>query len=107
MSSTPTTTRAVGAGGLVLGVLAASQFLMALDTSVMNVSIQQVAKDVGTDVSGIQSAITLYTLVMASFMITGGKVGAIIGRRRAFALGLMVYGIGSFTTALAPNLGVL
>ena len=93
--------------GLVLGVLAAAQFLMTLDTSVMNVSIRQVAADLGTTVTGIQTAITLYTLVMASFMITGGKVGAMIGRRRALAIGLVVYGAGSLTTALAPNLGVL
>jgi EmrB/QacA subfamily drug resistance transporter len=91
----------------VLAVLAASQFLMTLDTSVMNVAIRQVAADVGTTVTGVQTAITLYALVMASFMITGGKIGTIIGRRRAFAIGLVIYGIGSFTTALAPNLGVL
>ncbi len=96
-----------GGSGLVLGVLAAAQFLMTLDTSVMNVSIRQVAADLGTTVTGIQTAITLYTLVMASFMITGGKVGAMIGRRRALAIGLVVYGAGSLTTALAPNLGVL
>ena len=91
----------------VLTVLAASQFLMTLDTSVMNVAIRQVAADVGTTVTGVQTAITLYALVMASFMITGGKIGTIIGRRRAFAIGLAIYGVGSLTTALAPNLGVL
>src|SRR5213592_2854481 len=89
---------------LVLMTLAAGQFLMTLDSSVMNVSIATVAKDVGTDVTGIQTAITLYTLVMASLMITGGKIGAIIGRRRAFSIGCVIYGAGSFTTAIAPNL---
>jgi MFS family permease len=103
-----TDTGALAAGGsLVLLVLASSQFLMTLDTSVMNVSIKSVANDLGTTVSGIQTAITLYTLVMAAFMITGGKVGALIGRRRAFGIGLVVYGCGSLTTALSPNLGVL
>ena len=98
----------VAAGsGFVLLVLAAGQFLMTLDSSVMNVSIRQVAADVGTTVTGIQTAITLYTLVMASLMITGGKIGAIIGRRRAMSIGLVIYGAGSLTTALAPNLGVL
>ena len=72
---------------IVLYTLASGQFLMALDSSVMNVSIATVAKDVGTTVTGIQTAITMYTLVMASLMITGGKIGAIIGRRRAFAIG--------------------
>src|SRR5262249_18658220 len=66
-----------------------------------------VAKDVGTTVTGIQTAITLYTLVMASLMITGGKIGQILGRKRAFAVGCVVYGCGSFTTAIAGNLAVL
>ncbi|MET9724850.1 MFS transporter [Streptomyces zaomyceticus] len=92
---------------LVLLTLAAGQFLMALDSSVMNVSIATVADDVGTTVTGIQGAITAYTLVMAMFMIPGGKVGVLIGRRRAFMIGCAIYGCGSLTTALAPNLPVL
>jgi MFS family permease len=92
---------------LVLMTLAAGQFLMTLDTSVMNVAIATVAEDVGTDVTGIQTAITLYTLVMATLMITGGKIGAIVGRKRAFAIGCVIYGAGSFTTAIAPSLPVL
>ena len=91
----------------VLATLAAAQFLMTLDSSVMNVSIATVAEDVGTSVTGIQTAITLYTLVMASFMITGGTIGKILGRKKAFAIGCVIYGAGSFTTALAPNLTVL
>ena len=91
----------------MLLTLASAQFLMTLDTSVMNVSIATVAKDVGTTVTGIQTAITLYTLVMAAFMITGGKIGQIIGRKRAFAIGAVIYGCGSLTTALAPSLPVL
>ncbi|MEU1984091.1 MFS transporter [Nocardia sp. NPDC019395] len=93
--------------GLVLAVLCAGQFLMTLDSSVMNVSMATVAQDLGTTITGIQTAITLYTLVMASLMITGGKIGAIIGRRRVFGIGLIVYGVGSFVTGLAPNLGIL
>src|SRR6185312_7718902 len=91
----------------VLVTLAAGQFLMTLDTSVMNVAIATVAKDVGTDVTGIQTAITLYTLVMATLMITGGKIGALIGRKRAFAIGCVIYGAGSFTTSIAQSLPVL
>jgi MFS family permease len=98
--------RAQGAT-LVLLTLAAGQFLMTLDSSVMNVSIATVAKDVGTTVTGIQGAITAYTLVMAALMITGAKVGAMVGRKRAFAIGCVIYGCGSFTTAVAPNLPVL
>src|SRR5436309_7454455 len=96
-----------GKTGIILLTLAAGQFLMILDSSVMNVSIATVAKDVGTTVTGVQTAITFYTLVMASLMITGGKVGQLLGRKRAFAIGCVIYGCGSFTTAIAPNLGVL
>jgi MFS family permease len=99
-------TRASSAG-IVLVTLAGGQFLMTLDSSVMNVSIATVAKDVGTTVTGIQTAITFYTLVMASLMITGGKVGQILGRKRAFAIGCVIYGCGSFITAIAPSLAVL
>src|SRR5437764_14069523 len=97
----------VSSAGIVLVTLAAGQFLMTLDSSVMNVSIATVAKDVGTSVTGIQTAITFYTLVMASLMITGGKVGQILGRKRAFAIGCVIYGTGSFVTAIAPSLAVL
>jgi EmrB/QacA subfamily drug resistance transporter len=96
-----------GGATVVLLTLAAGQFLMTLDSSVMNVSIATVAKDVGTTVTGIQGAITAYTLVMAALMITGAKIGAIIGRKRAFAIGCIIYGCGSFTTSIAPNLPVL
>ncbi|MFM8303179.1 MAG: MFS transporter [Actinomycetota bacterium] len=106
-----TRTEASAAGtrgaGVVLLTLCAAQFLMALDSSVMNVSIATVADDVGTTVTGIQTAITFYTLVMAAFMITGGKLGQILGRKRAFTIGLVIYCTGSFVTAIAPNLAVL
>src|SRR5215831_9706367 len=98
---------AAGATGVVLLTLASAQFLMTLDSSVMNVSIATVAKDVGTTVTGIQTAITFYTLVMACLMITGGKLGAILGRKRAFAIGCVIYGCGSLITALAGSLPVL
>lgn len=101
------TTTAARASSVVLLTLATGQFVMALDTTVMNTAIATVAKDVGTTVTGIQTAITLYTLVMASLMITGGKVGEIIGRKRAFTIGCVIYSCGSLTTALAPNLTVL
>ena len=100
-------TKTATGAGVVLATLASAQFLMTLDSSVMNVSIAQVAEDVGTTVTGVQTAITLYTLVMATTMITGGKIGTMIGRRRAFSIGCVVYGAGSLTTALAPDLTVL
>src|SRR5215469_12932658 len=103
----PTAETVAGAAGMVLLTLASAQFLMTLDSSVMNVSIATVAKDVGTTVTGIQAAITFYTLVMASLMITGGRLGQIFGRKRAFAIGCVIYGCGSLITALSPSLPVL
>ncbi|GLP69846.1 MFS transporter [Streptomyces sp. TUS-ST3] len=88
-------------------VLGTAQFLMVLDTSVMNVSISQLVEDFDTEVTTIQAVITLYALVMAAFMIIGGRLGDILGRRRLFFLGLMVYATGSAVTALAPTVWVL
>src|SRR5262249_24509057 len=93
--------------GIVLLTLASGQFLMTLDSSGVNVSIATVAHDVGTTVTGIQTAITFYTLVMAALMITGGKVGGILGRKRAVGIGCVIYGTGSFITAISPSLAVL
>jgi len=92
---------------LPLIILASAQFVMVLDSSVMNVAISQIVEDLDTTVQGVQTAITLYTLVMAAFMLLGAKLGDILGRNRAFAIGLGIYGVGSLTTALSPNLGVL
>ncbi len=96
-----------GATGIILLTLASGQFVMSLDTTVMNTAIATVADDLDTTITGIQTAITLYTLVMASLMITGGKLGEILGRKRAFSIGCVVYACGSLTTALSPNLTVL
>ena len=92
---------------LPLLILASAQFVMVLDSSVMNVAISQIVEDLDTTIQGVQSAITLYTLVMAAFMLLGAKLGDILGRNRAFAIGLAIYGVGSLTTALSPNLAVL
>jgi EmrB/QacA subfamily drug resistance transporter len=90
-----------------VAILAAAQFVMVLDSSVMNVSISQIVEDLDTTIQGVQLAITAYTLVMAAFMLLGAKVGDIWGRERAFAIGLAVYGTGSGITALSPNLPTL
>lgn len=91
----------------ILILLAMAQLILTLDTTVMNVSISTLVVDLNTTVSGVQSAITFYTLVMAAFMIAGAKVGDIIGRKKAFVIGLLIYGTGSAITAMAPNIQVL
>jgi MFS family permease len=93
--------------GLPIAIFASAQFVMVLDSSVMNVSISQIVEDLDTTIQGVQLAITAYTLVMAALMLAGAKLGDILGRDRTFALGLGIYGLGSLTTALSPSLAVL
>jgi MFS family permease len=93
--------------GLPIAIFASAQFVMVLDSSVMNVSISQIVADLDTTIQGVQLAITAYTLVMAALMLAGAKLGDILGRDRTFAIGLAVYGLGSLTTALSPNLAIL
>jgi EmrB/QacA subfamily drug resistance transporter len=85
----------------VLAVLATAQFLMVLDQAVMNVAISQLVDDFDTTVTTIQMVIALYALVMAGLMLTGGKLGDLWGRRRAFSIGLVIYGVGSALTAVS------
>ena len=91
----------------MLPLLAITQFLMTVDTTVMNVSISALVDDLDTTVTAIQTVITAYTLIMAASMITGGKLGDLLGRRRALRIGLVVYAVGSGVTALSPNVFVL
>ncbi len=88
-------------------LLALAQFIMVLDSTVMNVSISTVVKDLSTSVAAMQAAITFFTLTMAALMLTGGKIGDIWGRKRAFLVGLGIYGVGSLITALSPNIQTL
>jgi len=91
----------------IVGILALSQFVMVLDSTVMNVSISAVVKDLGTTVNAMQAAITLYTLTMASLMLLGAKLCAKWGLLKAFVIGSIIYGIGSFITAISSNIGTL
>lgn len=88
-------------------MLAVAQFVMVLDSTVMNVSISTVVKDLDTTVASMQTAITFYTLTMASLMLIGGKLGDLWGRKKAFLIGSAVYSVGSLITALAPNIQTL
>ena len=81
-----------------------AMFVLVVDTSVMNVSIASVVHDLHTTVSGVQSAIALEALVSAAFILIGSKVGDLIGRKRAYVLGLLGYAIGALAMALAQGL---
>lgn len=87
--------------------LALAQFIASFAGSNMNVAINNIAHDLGTDVSGVQTAITLFTLTMAALMIPGSKLSDILGRKRTFVIGLIIYGLGALIGSLSPGLGVL
>ncbi len=102
------TSETSSAGGyVVLAVLSAAMFVYVIDTTLMNVSISALVEDLNTTVGEVQTAITLYTLTMASFMLTGGKLGDIWGSKRAFRIGLIIYVIGTTITAFSQNIGML
>src|SRR3954465_13816148 len=85
-------------------LLAAAMFVLVVDTSLMNVSIAAVGHDLDTSVSGVQSAIALEALVSAAFILLGGKVGDLIGRKRAYVLGLLGYAVGALAMTMAQSL---
>ncbi len=85
-------------------LLAMAMFVLVVDTSIMNVSISAVVKDIGSTVSGLQSAIALEALVSAAFILIGGKIGDLIGRKRAYVIGLVCYAIGAVAMTLAQSL---
>jgi MFS family permease len=88
-------------------ILAFAQFVMVLDSTVMNVSISTVVEDLNTTITAMQGAITFYALTMASLMLIGGKLGDIWGRKRALLIGSIVYAIGSLTTGFSVNFAML
>ncbi|MGY1687782.1 MFS transporter [Geodermatophilus sp. SYSU D00867] len=98
---------ATATAGAVVLPLALAQFIASYAASNMNVAISTIADDLDTDVAGIQTTITLFTLTMAALMIPGSKLTDIWGRKRCFVLGLVVYGAGALLAALAPGLVVL
>src|SRR6516162_5428993 len=96
---------AESAGSQKLAILLAmAMFVLVVDTSLMNVSISAVVHDLHTTASGVQSAIALEALVSAAFILIGSKVGDLIGRKRAYVLGLLGYAIGALAMALAQGL---
>ena len=88
-------------------LLAMAMFVLVVDTSLMNVSISSVVEDLDTTVSGVQSAIALEALVSAAFILIGSKVADLIGRKRAYTLGLLGYAIGALAMAVANSLAAV
>jgi MFS family permease len=98
---------AVATAGAIVLPLALAQFIASYAASNMNVAISTIAADLNTDVTGIQTTITLFTLTMAALMIPGSKLTDIWGRKFCFILGLAIYGTGALLAALAQGLGLL
>ncbi len=99
------TVEEAGSGDNLLAVLLAmAMFVLVVDTSLMNVSISAVVHDLDTTASGVQSAIALEALVSAAFILIGGKVADLIGRKRAYIIGLIAYALGALSMTLAQTL---
>ncbi|MEU6313586.1 MFS transporter [Streptomyces sp. NPDC047014] len=109
MSGTRNTQRQPSAAARrrVLAPLALAQFICSFAGSNMNVMINDISEDLDTTVQGVQTAITVFLLVMAALMIPGGKLTDRYGRKRCLMAGLFVYGVGALLSAAAPGLGVL
>src|SRR6516165_8555195 len=99
-----TALRAANPARAMILPLALAQFIASYAATNMNVAISAIAKDLGTDVAGVQTAITLFTLTMAALMIPGSKLTDIWGRKRCFILGLIVYGVGGLLALLSFGL---
>lgn len=102
----PISKQAMSAGFILL-VLGLAQIINAYDTTAMNVAVSRIVQDLHTTVTGVQIALTTYSLVMAAFMIIGSKLGDIWGWKRTFTLGVVLYGIGALITSLSPDLGLM
>src|SRR4051812_38852798 len=100
----PDATKTVPFNGRLALLLAMAMFVLVVDTSLMNVSISAVVDDLHTTVSGVQGAIALEALVSAAFILIGGKTGDLIGRKKAYVLGLLAYAVGAIAMTLAQGL---
>ena len=91
----------------VLAIISMAVFIMVIDTTIMNVSISALVVDLNTDVPTIQAIIAIYALTMASFMLIGGKLQDVLGRKKAFLIGVGIYGVGTFTASMSWNAAIL
>jgi MFS family permease len=98
---------AVPVGWRPLVPIAMVMFIIALDTTMLNVAIPNIVEDLGTTTSAVQSAVALYSLVMAALMVGAGRLGDIVGSKKLYFVALALFGVGTLTATLAPNVGVL
>src|SRR5271168_1911539 len=93
-----------GANPRLAVLLAAAMFVLVVDTSFMNVSISAVVRDLHTTASGVQTAIALEALVSAAFILINSKLGDLMGRKRAYLIGLLAYAVGALAMTVTQNL---
>ena len=84
-----------------------AMFIIVIDTTIMNVSISALVEDLNTTVSGVQAAISIYALVMAAFILIGGKLADMFGPKRVFIVGTIIYAIGTTIASFSTSLGML
>src|SRR5215216_461757 len=104
VDATPSGSEQSPANSRVAILLAMAMFVLVVDTSLMNVSISSVVRDLDTTVSGVQSAIALEALVSAAFILISSKIGDLFGRKRAYVLGLLGYAVGAVAMTVAQGL---
>src|SRR4029453_18856499 len=105
-TSTNEVANSVGSTKLAI-LISMAMFVLVIDTAIMNVSIASISRDLNTTVSNVQAMIAIEALVSAAFILIGGKVGDLIGRKRAYTLGLLGYGIGALSMTVSSNLTVI
>lgn len=88
-------------------VLCLALMIIIIDTTVLNVSLKTIIEDLGTDITGIQWVITIYSLTLAAFTITGGRLGDLYGRKKMFVVGAIIFAIGSFITSISTSVGMM
>ncbi len=92
---------------LVLAICCSSLFIVGLDSTVVNLAVPSITRDLGSSVSSLQWIVDAYTLVLASLLMLPGSTADRIGRRRVFQTGLIVFSLGSLLCSVAPNTGLL
>ena len=92
---------------LPMAVLSLALMIIIIDTTVLNVSLKTIVNDLNTDIQGIQWVITAYSLTLAAFTITGGRLGDIFGRKKMFMIGAVIFAVGSFITSISHSVGVM
>ena len=87
--------------------LSLAYFIIVIDTTIMNVSISVLVVDLNTTVTGVQSAISIYAMVMAALMLIGGRLSDVIGTKRTFLIGLIIYSVGTTVASLSTSLPMM